>query len=100
MTCGGGSAGNVSVNFTLSGATYGTDYTLSGSGYTITGQTGTTTTGTIIMPGDGPTTATIYVEPCNLGIIGGSETLTFDDRLRHELQRDERLVRRARDDQR
>ena len=77
VTCGGGSAGNVSVNFTLSGATYGTDYTLSGSGYTITGQTGTTTTGTIIMPGDGPTTATIYVEPYNLGIIGGSETLTM-----------------------
>ena len=29
------------------------------------------------MPGDGPTTATIYVEPYNLGIIGGSETLTM-----------------------
>ena len=77
VTCGGGSAGNVSVNFTLSGATYGTDYTLSGSGYTIVSQSGPVLTGTISMPGDGPTTATIYVEPYNLDIVGGSETLTM-----------------------
>ena len=103
VTCGGGSAGNVTVNFTLSGATYGVDndYTITSSAdVTFDGQSGTTSNWTITMPGDGPTTATIYVEPYDLGIIGGSETLTMTLGSGTNLRRDERLVRGARYDQR
>ena len=80
VTCGGGSAGNVTVSFSLSGAVYGAapyDYTLSCSEAVIT-VASDGLSGTIVMPGDGPTTATIYVIPNDLGIVGGDgKTITM-----------------------
>jgi hypothetical protein len=74
ITCGGGSAGNVTVAFTLSNATYGTDYTCncSGADVTLSGSGGT-----ITMPGNVTATYTIYVKPIDVGQVGGSQTVTM-----------------------
>ena len=78
ITCGGGSAGDVTVDFSLldSTATYGVDYTLSCSSATIS-VASDGLSGTIVMPGDGPTTATIYVIPNDVGQVGGSQAVVM-----------------------
>ncbi len=76
VTCGGGSAGDVTIDFSLGGsATPGVDYTLSSSA-TITYDY-VAKTGTITIPGDGPETATIYVVPNDIFQVGGSKLVSM-----------------------
>ena len=75
VTCGGGSAGSVTVNFSLGGsAVYGTaqDYVLSGSGVTVTGSGGT-----ITLAGGAASTVYIYVNPHYPNVRGPSKTVSL-----------------------
>jgi hypothetical protein len=78
VTCGGGTASDVTVNVAIGGSAvygYGNDYTITSSADISVAYDGLS--GTITMPGDGPTTATIWVTPNYPGVLADSKTVTL-----------------------